>query len=181
MKHKILILVSLIVVLVGCSLTDSGIAPKRVVEEMLGNYQSLNSEVLNQLDKVIAGENLTIAQKDDYEELMRKQYQNLTYSIKEEVIDGDTAVVTVEIEVFDYAKAIDDAEIYAAENEDKFLDKEGAASESLYQDYKIEQLKTVTDKIKYTLDLGLTKEDNKWKLDDLSDMERQKIHGLYNS
>ena len=53
MKHKILILVSLIVVLVGCSLTDSGIAPKRVVEEMLGNYQSLNSEVLNQLDKVI--------------------------------------------------------------------------------------------------------------------------------
>jgi len=181
MKRKILILVSLLVVLAGCSLTGSTTSPKRVVEELFGNYQSLNSDVLDQLDEVIAGETLTTTQKSDYEELMRKQYQNLTYTIKDEVIDGDTAVVTVEIEVYDYAKAVKDAEAYAAENEDKFLDDKGTVSDSLYQDYKIQQLKAVTDRTKYTLDLGLTKKDNEWKLDELSDMERQKIHGLYNA
>jgi hypothetical protein len=180
MKRKILILVSLLVVLAGCSLVGSTTSPKREVEKLLGNYQSLNSDVLNQLDEVIAGETLTSAQKDDYKELMRRQYQNLTYSIKDEVIDGDTAVVTVEIEVYDYAKEIKNAETYAAENKDKFLNDSGTVSDSLYQDYKIQQLKTVSDKVKYTLDLGLTKKNDEWKLDELSDMERQKIHGLYN-
>ena len=180
MKRKILILVSLLVVLAGCSLTGSTTSPKRAVEELFGNYQSLNSEVLDQLDDVIAGETLTTTQKSDYEDLMRKQYQNLTYSIKDEVVDGDTAVVTVEIEVYDLAKTNEEAENYVAEHEDEFMGDDEILSDSLYQDYKVSKLETVTDRTKYTLDFGLTKKNNKWVLDELSDMERQKIHGLYN-
>ena len=34
--------------------------------------------------------------------LLKKQYQNLSYKIKEETEDGDNATVEVEIEVYDY-------------------------------------------------------------------------------
>lgn len=180
MKKKIIILVSLLVVLVGCTITGSTTSPKRAVEDLFGKYQSLDNDVTKQLDDVIAGETLTADQKSDYEELLRKQYQNLTYTIKDEVIDGDTAVVTVEIEVYDFGKTNKETEAYAAENEDKFMDESNAISDNLYQDYKLNKLKSVTDRVKYTLDLSLTKKDDKWKLDELSDMERQKIHGLYN-
>ena len=33
--------------------------------------------------------------------------------------------------------------------------------------------------IKNTLELNLTKEDDEWKLDNLTETERQKIHGIY--
>lgn len=178
MKRNIIILVSLLI-LAGCSLTNPTTSPKRAVEDMLGKYQSLDATVLDQLDDVIAGETLTESQMTDYNNLMKKQYQNLTYKIKDEAIDGDTAILTVEIEVFDFASANQDTETYVDEHPDEFLDKNGESSNELYQDYKIDQLKDVKERIKYTLDLGLTKTDDEWKLDDLSDMERQKIHGLY--
>jgi PBP1b-binding outer membrane lipoprotein LpoB len=178
MKRNIIILISLLV-LAGCTITSSATSPKRAVEDMLGKYQSLDKEVTDQLDSVIAAENLTESQKKDYKDLMEKQYQNLSYEIKDETIDGDTAIVKVEIEVFDFAKANEDVEKYVTENPNQFLDANGTRSNTLYQDYKIGELKKVTDRIKYTLDLGLTKTNDNWKLDDLSDTERQKIHGLY--
>jgi hypothetical protein len=168
-----------LLVLVGCSISSVSTSPKRAVEDLLGNYQSLDTDVTNQLDNVVTSENLTNQQKADYKELMRKQYQNLTYTIKDEVVDGNNAIVTVEIEVFDFAKTNQDIQTYVNDHSTEFKDATGQTSNTLYQDYKLDKLKTTTDRIKYTLDLGLTKTDDKWKLDDLSDMERQKIHGLY--
>lgn len=179
MKRKIVILVAILVTLVGCAINNASTAPKRVVEDLLGKYQSLDSKVLDQLDDVIADENLTDAQKGEYEELMRKQYQNLTYTIKDEAIDGDKAVVTTEIEVYDYGKANKATDDYVADHQSEFLGDDNKFSDALYEDYKLDKLKAVTDRVKYTLDLGLTKSGNDWKLDDLSDAERQKIHGLY--
>jgi hypothetical protein len=178
MKRKLIIIVSLLF-LAGCALASSSTSPKRAVEDMLGKYQSLDSDVIDQLDDVIAGQNFTSKQKSEYEALMRKQYQNMSYVIKEETIDGNTAIVTTEIEAYDFAAANKKSETYFSENPDKFLDDNDQMSDALYQDYKIKQLQKVTDRIKYTLDLSLTKTNDEWKLDDLSDMERQKIHGLY--
>ena len=44
----------------------------------------------------------------------------MTYTIKDEVIDGDTATVTTEIEVYDYYKINKDAEDYYNKNPDEF-------------------------------------------------------------
>lgn len=181
MKRKIIILVSLLVVLAGCGITSATTSPKRVVEDLFGKYQALDNTVLDQLDTVIASENLTTVQKNDYEELMRKQYQNLTYTIKNEVVNGDKAIVTVEIEVYDFAKTNAETEAYVTGHESEFLGDATTISDALYQNYKINKLKGVTDRTKYTLDLGLTKTDKAWKLDTLTDVERQKIHGLYTS
>ena len=35
-------------------------------------------------------------------------------------------------------------------------------------------------KVKYTLELTLTKTDDEWEVDNLTETERQKIHGIYN-
>ncbi len=47
-------------------------------------------------------------------------------------------------------------------------------------EYKIKQLLTVTDKTKYEMTFYLSKStDGDWMLEDLSDVDRQKLHGLY--
>jgi hypothetical protein len=180
MKRLSVILVSLIL-LAGCTLTATGTSPKRAAEDLLGKYQSLDEVVVKQLDAVINHEDLTATQKSDYVQLMKKQYQDLAYTIKDETIDGDTAVVKVEIEVYDLAKASSDAEAYVSSHPNELVGEDGKASDSLYEDYKVSQLKAATSRIKYTLDLGATKINNTWKLNDLSDVERQKIHGLYSA
>ena len=48
-----------------------------------------------------------------------------------------------------------------------------------YIDYKIQELKNVEDKTTYDITFNLTKKDGEWVVDDLSDTDRQKLHGLY--
>ena len=52
----------------------------------------------------------------------KKQYQNLSYKIKSEEIDGNNATVDVEIEVYDYATSITESRKYYSEHRDEFLD-----------------------------------------------------------
>lgn len=218
---KLLITFSLILILVtGCG-TKMG-TPTAKVEEFLGKYQSMDSEVLTQLDSVIATDSaMSDNQKKEYKSLMEKQYQNLSYKIKSEEIDGDNASVDVEIEVYDYATSITKSKNYYNEHRDEFMendtdnsqsneetkenDKEtdesgeiiggvvedaadsiGDAVEDMLEksekfiDYKIKQLKDVTDKAKYDITFYLSKDENdEWILDDISDIDRQKLHGLY--
>ena len=176
---KALIVFLTFLFLVGCTVATTSSSPTKVVERLLGKYQSLNEEVIKQLNQVLDSQNITKEQKKEYRDLMKKQYQNLTYNIKKETIDDETAVVSVEIEVFNFAKANNETEVYVSGHEEDFLDDNNQLSDVLYQNYKIDQLKNVKERTKYTLDLSLTKEDDIWKLDELSDMERQKIHGLY--
>ena len=46
-------------------------------------------------------------------------------------------------------------------------------------DYKIKQIENVNDKTKYTITFNLEKKDGKWELKDITDEDRQKLHGLY--
>ena len=48
-----------------------------------------------------------------------------------------------------------------------------------FMDYKLDQMDDVKDKIKYTINFTLTKKDNNWEMDEITDIDRQKIHGLY--
>lgn len=176
---KVLLMASLLFLVVGCGNMMN--TPTKKVEEFLSKYQTQDKSVLEQLDDVIKDAGAMIDdQKDDYRDLMKKQYQNLSYKIKDETEDGDNATVQVEIEVYDYGKAISDAENYLVTNREEFLDDEKEDIDSKkFLDYKIKQMKAVKDKVKYTINFTLTKVDDKWKLDDISDIDRQKLHGLY--
>ena len=188
----------LLLVIVGCSNNMS--TPTNKVEEFLGKYQSMDEDVLQQLDQVIKDDDtMNDDQKDKYKALMEKQYQNLSYKIENEDIEGDSATVDVEIEVLDYATSIAKSKEYYEEHKDeieKENDKEQSDNDNVledaaegveeateesaaYIDYKLKELQSVADTTTYTITFYLTKEDGEWKLQDISDLDLQKIHGLY--
>ena len=188
----------LLLVIVGCSNNMS--TPTNKVEEFLGKYQSMDEDVLKQLDQVIKDDDLmNDNQKDKYKALMEKQYQNLSYKIENEDIQGDSATVDVEIEVLDYATTASKAQEYYNEHkeeiEEKYNDKKEDNDNSLenagddvlqaveesvaYINYKLEELETANDTVTYDMTFYLTKEDGEWILQDISDLDRKKLHGLY--
>ena len=177
---KIIISVLSILLLSGCTEKMFN-TPTKQVEMFFQNYQTLNEDVLKQLNKVVnEEEKFNADQRLAYKELMKKHYQNLRYEIKDEQIDGDVAIVTVEIEVKDYSKALKESDEYLQNNKNNFYDDKGVYNEFLFTTYRIEQLEKVKDKVKFTLNLTLTKVEDEWKLDNISDIDEQKIHGMYN-
>ena len=110
---------------------------------------------------------------------MKHHYQNLSYEIKDSRVDGDKATVTVEIEVTDYSKVIAATKVYLEANKKEFLDESGNYDNTKFNDYRLEELSKTKDKVKYTLDLTLTKKDGEWKLDPITSDIEDKIHGIY--
>lgn len=163
---KIIFLLVVGLLITGCAMGNS---PTSKVEELLMKYQKVDKDIASGIDSVIQDQGLTDEHKDRYRKLLEKQYKNLSYEIKDEKIDGDKATVTVEIEVLDYKKAI---------NELSF-DSEKDTKES-YDEKKLKLLEEVHDKVKYTIDIELTRDsDGNWKVNALSNDEIKKIQGMY--
>ena len=176
---KILVIIS-ILFLCGCGCSTIMNTPTKKVEEFFGKYQTVDSEVMKQLDGVVfIDETLDENQKVEYKKIMKRQYQNMMYKIKDETVNGETAVVEVEIEVYDYKNAMKVADNYIENNKKDFMDKEGNTLHSKILDYKIEAMSNTKEKVKYTLSLTTTKKDGKWFLDEVSDSVIKKIHGVY--
>lgn len=172
---KALVFALVLLGLVGCSLgTDMTNTPTKKVEAYLDNYQSLDDNILNDLDTLITDTEYTIDQQSKYRELMKKHYQNLKYEIKEETINGDKATVTAEIEVVDYSKIIS-----SEPDESLYLDEEGLYDVNLFYDYQLNQMEQANETVKYTIVFYLTKINDEWALDDLSESTKEKIHGIY--
>lgn len=179
MKKFVLLMGFVLLFLVGCA--DMMNTPTKRVEEFLGKYQIMDHEVTEQLDHIIEKDDVfSDDQKTKYKALMEKQYQNLSYKIKDETIDGDTAEVVVEISVFDYQNAVQKAEDYIEKNQDQF-ETDGKRDTSKEKDYQIEQMESVVDKVQYTLNFTVHKDEDKkrWVLDDPEDDVILKLHGLY--
>lgn len=215
----------------GCSMDNT---PTKKVENFLDNYKNQDETVITQLDEMVTSDGLmNDNQRTTYTDIMKRQYEDLTYEIKDEVIDGDTATVTVEIEVYDYYKINEEANQYYTEHPDEFANnnqnadnntdvspavsaEEGARSaveegiedvtegtenavegitdgaeniidgatdmvtgDSKYIDYRLDRLNEAKDRVTYTIDFTLTKVDDVWTLNEIDDVTRQKIHGLY--
>ena len=178
---KLIILCSCLLILTGCNLGREMLnTPTKQVELFLSKYQTLEEDVLKDLNKIVAEEELfNTNQREEYKKIIKKHYQNLTYKIKEEKIDGDAATVTTEIEVTDYSKILSAAELYKTQNTNEFLNENGDFDTSKYTDYRLEKLKEAKETVTYTIDFTLTKKNKEWKLDPLSKEEEQKIHGTY--
>lgn len=181
MKKTLYVMVGLLIaigLITGCDNMYN--TPTKKVEMMLANYQTLNEDVMDDLDRVVAEEvKFNGEQRETYRELMKKHYQDLIYDIKDEKIDGDKATVTVQIEVNDYSKIMKKTKKYLNDNPDKFKDNKGNYDETKFVDYQLGELKKSKERVKYTMDIHLTKKDKEWKLDSLTDEQEQKLHGMY--
>lgn len=72
--------------LAGCDLANT---PTSQVEEYLSKYQRLDKTIDISEVLLIDEEDLTENNKEEYQKLIKKQYRNLSYSIKEEEKDLD--------------------------------------------------------------------------------------------
>ena len=178
MKKIILVLIALFMI-TGCD-NDLFNTPTKKVEMFFSRYQSLDNMVLEQL-KEVTDDNLSFTeeQKEKYIAIMKRHYQSLKYTVNDEKLDGDTATVTVTIEVMDYSKILKDSEKYLNDHPEEFMDDNGEYSEVLYNNYRLKQLEKVDETVKYTIDLTLTDLDDVWVLDDLSKENQDKIQGIY--
>jgi len=167
-KKKLLLfaLPILFIILVGCEMANT---PTSKVEDLFTKYQKLDTDIDNGINNILDEQNLSESQKERYRDILEKQYKNLTYQIKEETIDGDNAIVTAEIEVTDLKKSLEglvfDSTIYTKET---------------FDEERLNRLEKAKDKVKYTLDLTLTRGTNdEWKLNALTNEQIKKIQGMY--
>ena len=163
---RIIVLIIVLFLVVGCGVSNT---PTAKVEEVLMKYQRLDNDINNGINEVISAENLTEDHAKRYRDLLVKQYKNLLYDIKNELINGNQATVSVQVEVYDYKNAISDmvfdSSIYTKE---------------AYDEEKLNRLEGVTGKVNYLLDLTLTKDsEGVWHLSALTNDEIKKIQGMY--
>lgn len=155
MNKKIIILLISVLFVVGCENTLN--TPTSKVESFLNKYQKLDKNVLLDLDNIIDNnKDLNKKQKEEYKELLKKQYQNLSYKIKSEEVEKNVSIVETEIEVLNYSNIKED-------NIDK----------------KIDKMKNVEEKKKYEITFYLNKEKGIWVIEKLNDDDYLKINGLY--
>ena len=175
---KIIFIMFVVLSLIGCSNVSN--TPTKQVEGFFNKYQTLDKDVVEDLNRVISDNDiLTNNNSQEYRDVMKKQYKDLTYKVKEEIVDADTAVVTVEITVTDFSKVIAMASDYKNNHPEEFVDNNGEYQETIYYDYVISKLKEAKDKIKYTLDIKLSKINEEWHMDKLDNETEDKILGIY--
>ncbi len=180
MKKRIIAILSIFMLLVaGCSVNLLN-TPRKQVETLFTKYQTLDSSVVNDLDNITLDDsNFTTAQREKYKDIMEKHYQDLTYKIKDEVIDGDRATVTAEIEVYNYAPVLTAANTYLTNNPELFRNVAGELDTAKFNDYRLDRLEEVDDTITYTIEIDLVKVNGEWQIGTLNDVTQDKINGVY--
>lgn len=94
MKKIFLLTILLSVFLFGCE--NNIQTPTSKVEDFLSKYQRLDKDILKELENIVEKEDeMNEEEKKEYKMLLEKQYQNLAYKIKKEIIAKDTATVDV--------------------------------------------------------------------------------------
>ncbi len=160
--------------LFGCNVNT----PKGKVERLLMNYQNNSDNIITELDDYLNAEGLNEETFNAYKEVYLKQYRDLTYQIKDETIDGDNATVTTQIEVYDYYTTENDANNYISLNPSEFSDN-GIYDSTKALNYRMQELNKSKARVTYTITFNLTKVNNEWTIDNLTEEDLEKIHGIY--
>ena len=156
MKRKIFTIIAGILLFTsGCMMTNS---PTSKVESLLNKYNSNDEAIVTELRDYLSGFEFDDETNKQYEKIYLKQFSDLTYEIKEEEIDGDTAEVTAQITVYDYYKSEQSSNDYLMEHKEEFY-TDDVYDKNLFEKYKLEQLDKVKDRIDYTIEFTLTKVD----------------------
>ena len=175
---KVIVLIAIfgsVFLLTGCTKSAT-----MEVKDYLNRYNSLDEEVLKDMENTIDMEGLSDEDRETYSSIFKKQYTDLRYEITDEKYDGDEAVISVKITVYDYYKTQKDVNYYLANNADKFNDENGVYDVAKFIKYRLEQMKMTTDTVDYTIDFYLIKNGRKWQVSPLSNSDLEKIHGIYN-
>ena len=162
------IFLALFVILLSACTLGAATTPKQKVSEFLDKYKNENSDIIEDLVNTIKNDIKVADHQERYKTLMTKQYKNMKYEIKDEIIEDNNAVVEAEITVYDYGSAIKKANEYLNSHPDEFKkedkttakeedtvttnEKSDGASvtntdydEDKFMEYKISEMEKVTD------------------------------------
>lgn len=174
---KLLIFLTCLVCAVGCSCNNDKASD--AVEKYLNDYKGLSDNVLADIDALVESEDIDDDYKETYKEVMKRQYTDMIYTIENEAYDGDTAMVTVKITVYDLYKASKDSSTYLNNHPDEFL-TDGVYDTAKYLKYKLNAMKDMNDTISYNIVFNVIKVDGKWQVEQPDEETLEKIHGIYN-
>ncbi len=166
-----LIIMTCSLLVIGCG---EKMSPKDAVDDYLQKYVTLDDTIMNELNDFVDGEEFNEEQRTTYKEILRNQYSSLTYTILNEEIKEDEAVVKVKINVRDLYKIKKETNKYYDEHKDEFNEI------NVFLNYQLEKMKNAVDTMTYTIDVKVIKEDGNWKVKQLSIDTLEKIHGIYN-
>lgn len=173
---KFLVILSCLFLMVGCSWNNT---PTKKTEDLLKKYQTLDEGVISDLELTTEGANLSNEKdKERYMNAMKMQYSDMKYKIVNEEIEGDEATVTVNISVYDFYKVQKEADKYREDNEDEFL-KDGIYDEAKFITYKLKNMLDADERVDYTIQVRLEKENDKWTPLAFDKETLEKIHGTY--
>jgi len=170
---------TLVIALMLLSLTGCKDSASMAVEKYLAKYNSLDNEVLADMQNIIDKENLSDENKALYQSIFEKQYTDLTYEIVEEEYDGDEATVDAKITVYDLYKVQNDATNYLANHPEEFNEEKGLYDVIKFMAYKLNEMKMVTETVEYTIEFYVVKTSDGWTVSSLSTSDLEKIHGIY--
>ena len=174
---KIIILFILVFGLCGCKIEES--TAKKTIELYFQSYNSLSDEVIRDLNRVVDGENYTDDQRRLYKDILKRQYKDLKYDIISESYNGDTAVVRAKIQVYNYYSVQKQAEEHLKKNINQFYN-DGKYDNNKYLDYKLSLMNSTSERVEYTIDFNLVRENDEWVLNEITSSDLEKIHGVYN-
>lgn len=144
----------------------------------MNRYIKNDQEIMDELDSSLTEQKLSKAQISRYKEIIKDEYSTIKYTIKDETVDGDEAMVEVQLEVKDLYKASKKAGEYLLDHANEFY-TDGVYDESKFKDYKLQMMEETSDTITYTIYVPLTNEDGIWTIRELDDETLEKIHGIY--
>ena len=173
---KVIILLITSILLCACSITDS---PTLTVKDYLDNFNTLNENVIEDMESTIIKENLSSDNTSIYREVLKRQYQDLRYEIVDETINEDKGEVKVHITVYDLYNSKLESENYMNDNQSEFMNEENIFDEERYMKYRLDEMLKTKNTITHDVVFKLTKINDKWKIDDIDRETLEKIHGLY--
>lgn len=176
MKKLLIVLLS-IFILCGCKNTNSAV---NIVKEYLDDFKNLSVSVEKEIDRVIyKSDDLSLDQKKLYKKIFIKQYQSLNYDILSEEYDNNKALIKVNINVFDLNKSEEKALEYLSDHLSEFYDENNIFDNVKYTTYKLGLMYDASDKIDYEIVFFLKHKNNKWVLEEPTENDLEKIHGIY--
>ena len=179
-KIMIIMLVGLFVI-TGCG--KKVVTPTEKVEQYLTFFQEREKGVVEKLSDWIMDQDLEEDLRSTYQDIMEKQYQNLSYEILKEEIEDDKATVVVEIEVLNYQASLEKSKDYFLNHQEEFFDivkeQEEVEKTKEYKEYRIKELQNVKDKTKYQITFQLTKRNKEWVIDEIDNATFLKMYGIY--
>lgn len=174
---KKIFLLAIVLFLVAC---QSKVDAKKTLINYLNLYTTLDKSIKDEIDDVInQNDAFNKKHKQVYKDILYRQYKDMKFDILKEEYTQDKALITVNVNVYDLLKAEDDSLVYLSDHMSEFYDENQVFSNEKYISYKLDLMSKTEYRIDYEIIFYLTYEKGTWKVEQPTDSDLEKIHGIF--